>query len=121
MNDLIRRVETEPPSRELDALIAVELGWRAVGADPLNDTCRNPDGEWGELPFFTSSVDAGVPDENIIMASHNLKTIKEGTQWIAWHFVKGSGESILGRHPTSEASARRAAAMRARAKEQADG
>ena len=121
MIDLIHRVETEPPSRELDALIAVELGWKAVGADPLNDICRDPDGEWGDLPFFTSSLDARIPGENIIMSRRGLKTIKEGTQWIAWHYVKGSGESIMGTHPTSEASARRADAMRAKAKEKAGG
>ena len=110
MNNLIHRVETEPPSRELDALIAVELGWRAVGVDPLNDICRDPDGRLEELPFFTSSLDAKLPNENIIFVSY---TDVDG--WCARHY-----ENTLhyGHHLTSEASARRAAAMRA--KEQAD-
>ena len=114
MNDLIRRVETEPPSRELDALIAVQLGWKAVGADPLNDTCRNPDGEWGELPFFTSSVDAGVPKEKSVRDSYI-----DWSGWSARH-SENDGSLYYGAHRTSEASARRAAAMRARAKETED-
>ena len=117
MIDRTPRVETEPSTRELDALIAVEFVWTAVGADPLNDTCRDPDGEWGELPFFTSSLDAKVPGEKIVFVSYN-----DGDGWSARNY-EDKDIVYCGYHPTSEASARRAAAMkaRARAKEKADG
>ena len=94
----------------------MELGWTAVGADHLNDTCRDPNGEWCELPFFTSSLDAKVTDENIIISRREFRGKQTRTHWMAFHFVEGSGESLMGNHPTSEASARRPAAMRARAR-----
>ena len=115
MADLIHRVETEPPSRELDALIAAEFGWTAVGSDPLNDLCRNPDGEWGELSFFTSSVDAKLPDENIVFVSYT-----EADGWSARNY-EDKDTVYCGYHLTSEASARRAAAMRTRDEGQAGG
>lgn len=75
LNDLANRIETEAPSRELDAEVA-----KAKGAEDAYITSvsgraqQHIDGQISSVPHFTTSVDAA------------LSMVPEGLTWtFSWH------------------------------------
>jgi hypothetical protein len=58
MTDLATRLESSPPSRELDAEIARAMGWEVE--DNRQYRRRRAHGVWRHLPGFTASTDAAI-------------------------------------------------------------
>jgi len=108
MTALTDRLATSEPSRENDWLTH-----RGVRVRPLS---IYSDAEWKQLcrdylPHYTSSLDAKVPEENIIRVEYEPLF----GMWCAYHLAtKPRRKVFIGYHPTSEAIARRIAGLLAR-------
>ena len=116
---LIEQLEAaEKGSRELDAEIAVVIWPRLASMAP--DTERGP-GHWYDPDVgptyaenYTTSLDAGLPDENIIYMAFNFGACL----WEAHQYNEGGFPFVGWAH--TEALARRIAALKAM-KETQDG
>lgn len=137
MPDLATQLEAATEgSRKLDCFLADGLGWHSANPafeyvrywrqfDPKNHAYESiswspPDdwggGPWGtKLPHYTTSIDAKLPDENIVSVSwedaYDWGGVVIGKHWVAVHF--SDPETYAGSHRTSEAIARRIAALKA--------
>lgn len=60
INDLANRIETEAPSRELDAEVALAKGWWEARKDWFLPPSGKVLHHKSELPLFTTSVDAAL-------------------------------------------------------------
>lgn len=125
MKELIEKLEKATgPDRELDEAIVRTLCPNAI----IDFYCAGDDEKIvfhaeplvenrGEVPHYTSSIDAALPGENIRSVSwedaYDLDGDVSGKHWVACH-VCWNGDVYCGSHPTSEAIARRIAALRAR-------
>ena len=107
MTDLLARLESAPEgSRETDGDIALSLGWKKRHKGWAHWT--SPDGaENQHVPFFSTSIDAKLPDEDIIEVKF------DGEFWWAWDSRSQTVEGAPGMAHT-EPLARRIAALRAR-------
>ncbi len=119
MSNLIARLERATESglelfeisRGLDGELALELGWkRGVGkgwarwTDPNGNTNRH-------VPFYTTSLDAKLPWENIIESRRlTVHRILVPDTWWAQHETQNG--SILQGYGHTEVLARRIAALR---------
>jgi len=106
---ILKRLETEEPSKELDGLLAIGYGW-TYRDPPLISLSgwKNPDGREDWLPHFTARIDVALPNENIV---YSIWTKPDG--WLSKH-RSPIGIRTPGTNPYSEAMARRAAAWKAR-------
>lgn len=143
LTQLAARCEVEEPSRDLDAEIAaacrivpdfdpsiyiVPLTYRALGArveiGSVNETIGGPDQWWTEASrspaAFTTSLDAAktlAPDGSWHVDVHDW-TWSDAPCWCAsFQRVQGGSAHVVAKAKT-EAMARVAAALRARASEQ---
>ena len=119
--ELIRRVETEPPSRKLDEAIARAIGWRLERHEyeyedrhgfkfsGLRARWMSPEhDEFGSVPRYTSSLDAALPGENIVALHRDAGS----GEWVCEHHNQ-DGKWWEGFSSHNEAMARRAAVLRA--------
>ena len=121
MDDLIARLEQATEgSHELNAAIGALLGWqppkRDDGVRPRWALWLAPDGNAKQLPWFSESLDAKLPGENIVV----VYAPKYGPPERA-HFLSWAATHRNDKHPTfvegygrTEALARRVAALKAR-------
>ena len=131
MDDLVKRLETEVPSRELDAAI-----WYYIDPDGyakceqalhcVYDNMDQPDlnhiitrDEWinSLIPEncepYTTSLDAALPWERIIKTAYSPNKMSPNHDWCAVHEGADTHRQTVGFAKT-EAMARRIAALKAR-------
>lgn len=99
--DLIKRLETEEGDRGLDYEIHSSLGLKSLRS---------------QVPHYTTSLDAKLPNEQIIEVKDLRATVgweKGFPEWSAYCLVPG--KTVCVGHGHTEALARRIAALKARA------
>ena len=104
--------------RELDYAIAKETGWQFYGENEFKEYGlfwreATPD-EWKQLPWWTTSLDAALPGENIVSMSFREQGdyAPLGSYYTVFH-EDPHGDRHQGEHAV-EAIARRIAALKAR-------
>lgn len=65
-------------------------------------------------PYYTNSIDAKLPDEDIISTSEQKQQVGQPVIWVAVHRPPTNGKPPIAGHGRTEAIARRVAALRAR-------
>lgn len=115
IDDLISALESAPSgSTELDRMVAFQLGLPLGESDQMIKLLLFEGYSWdviselvkSENPAFTTSLDARIPGENIVLAMHSEKR----GQWAAIHRSKGGTDFLA--WAATEPLARRAAALR---------
>jgi hypothetical protein len=118
LNALADRCEREEPSRELDAAVLIACGHQAVNRGPRMGWEYRPKGFgiWRSMPSPTTSLDAAVTLEPKDAQEICVRKYRNGGHYVRITLASGKpaySESFA--LPITEAAARCAAALRARA------